>query len=696
MKYTKAYVLKREDMTNSFQNNDRELQNIKLAVVAIQLGIITLEQAQEAYSELVKKRIALTNENFAQMLMYHKFITPQENDILNYYLKNNSEICICNDCVKYFIITNFRTNRIYNCPNCSSPLYLSRSPKAKFPVNDLEPIDGFDSLAVPFAKQMQDSIENKSYKELRQFGFSSSAVDSDDAMMVYDNKIPKFDKAKKDTDKVKQKKAKPEDLKKLNDYIKTVLPHKKKQYEVPKVVPPVKKPNSAFKKPMEIKKILVDTGQKYEARSKKSVVAQLKEKKLDIKLTDLKEPEIGAVAAKIFPKSVISDKKFDINTKIMLSPIPSVGSKIKIASNDRYVLIKEIARGGMGVVYLAFDQDLRRYVAMKVIKPKENLKLRHLHRFIQESQILAQLEHPNNVPIHEFGVTTEGHLFFTMKYIEGISLAYLIAKYHRGSKLIRENYPLKRQLELLLQIFDAIAYAHARGVIHRDLKPENVMIGAFGEVVLMDWGLAKVKATREYVREISETVVTSSKGDYSTTETNEGQVVGTPTYMPPEQTTGRAEHIDERVDIYALGAICFEIVTGRPPFIERDVWKLINDIRSGSFPKPSELVPNIDPRLESIILKSMNISKQNRYQTVFAFKTDLVNFLYSTTKPDLTVLKPYETTSFSESEITSQASMTDFANLKHDTALNKKIIRQLQKEQKRTPKGKIQSQTDVD
>ncbi|MCD4656780.1 MAG: hypothetical protein K8S87_04480, partial [Planctomycetes bacterium] len=146
-----------------------------------------------------------------------------------------------------------------------------------------------------------------------------------------------------------------------------------------------------------------------------------------------------------------------------------------------------------------------------------------------------------------------------------------------------------------------------------------------------------------------ETVVSSSKAEIIASETNDGQVVGTPTYMPPEQTTGKAEHIDERVDIYALGAICYEIITGRPPFIERDVWKLINDIRTGNFPRPSELVPNIDPKLETIILKAMHITKRKRYQTVFSFKSDLVNFLYSTIKQDLTKPKPFESTSFSES-----------------------------------------------
>ena len=683
-------------MTKKWVNREYDLQNIKLAVVAIQLGIITLEQAQDALCELQKKNILPTKENFAQILMYHKFITSKELDILNFYIKNQSEICICNDCTKYFIITNFRADRNYNCPNCSSPLYLVRSPKAKFRVNELEPIDGFDSLTVPLVVQMQDSIKSKSYKEFRQYGFSTSAMDSDDAMLVYDNTIPKGEKTKKEIPK--PVKTRGDGLKKLNEFIKTILPGKINQdlaQESSTADVKTEKPKPGKNK---IKKLLKDAGQKLDSKNKKSVFASLKENKLDIQLTDLQEPMISEVAAKIFPESLISKKKLDIDTKISLSPIPSIGSKIKIASNDRYVLIKEIARGGMGVVYLAFDQDLRRYVAMKVIKPKENLKLRHLHRFIQESQILAQLEHPNNVPIHEFGVTTEGHLFFTMKYIEGISLAYLIAKYHRGSKLIRENYPLKKQLELLLQIFDAIAYAHARGVIHRDLKPENVMIGAFGEVVLMDWGLARVQATRKFVIEESETVVSSSKAEIIASETNDGQVVGTPTYMPPEQTTGKAQLIDERVDIYALGAICYEIITGRPPFIERDVWKLINDIRTGNFPRPSELVPEIDPRLETIILKAMHITKQKRYQTVFSFKTDLVNFLYSTIKQDLTKPKPYETGRYKISEPSELPDRADeiTSKIKRDTIFTKKIIKKLKDEQKNSTEGKIHSPSDSD
>jgi serine/threonine protein kinase len=243
-------------------------------------------------------------------------------------------------------------------------------------------------------------------------------------------------------------------------------------------------------------------------------------------------------------------------------------------TGDRYQLQGEIARGGMGAVLRGRDVDLGRDLAIKVLLEKHAQRVDVRRRFIEEAQIGGQLQHPGVVPVYDIGRFGE-RPFFTMKLVKGQTLAHLLAE--------RADYTLDRPrfLGIALQVAQALAYAHAKGVIHRDLKPANIMVGAFGEVQVMDWGLAKVlaeggiadeaKASREHQPPEDATQIRTarSSGSGVGTETEAGSLLGTPAYMPPEQATGEVARLDRRADVFGLGAILCEILTGMPPYVGR-------------------------------------------------------------------------------------------------------------------------------
>ena len=248
---------------------------------------------------------------------------------------------------------------------------------------------------------------------------------------------------------------------------------------------------------------------------------------------------------------------------------------LKEEAGDRYRFDGEIARGGMGAVLRGRDADLGRDLAVKVLLEKFANRPDVARRFIEEAQIGGQLQHPGVVPVYDIGKFGD-RPFFTMKLVKGQTLAALLGE--RTDPLADRP----RLLNMALQVAQAMAYAHAKGVIHRDLKPANIMVGAFGEVQVMDWGLAKVlaeggvhdeeRASRAH-QEPQETVIrtarsTGSHGSFGT-DTEAGSVLGTPAYMPPEQASGDVALLDRRADVFALGAILCEILTGKPPYVGR-------------------------------------------------------------------------------------------------------------------------------
>ena len=276
---------------------------------------------------------------------------------------------------------------------------------------------------------------------------------------------------------------------------------------------------------------------------------------------------------------VIKTKSF---TELHKGAVPADGDA------PEYELIKILGEGGMGVVYDARQTSIDRNVAVKMLKAATAGNEKQRAKFLAEAVVTGDLDHPNIVPIYDVGANSQGALFYSMKKVQGTPWLKVIQK-----KSLNEN------LEILMRIADAVGFAHARGIVHRDLKPENVMLGEFGEVLVMDWGLAQ--ASRSF------------RKSRSITETN--TMGGTPAYMAPEMATGPLEKITAASDVYLLGAMLYEIITGGPPHVAKNAMKcLMAAARNEIAPtdKSGELV--------DIALKAMASNPKDRYQDVKAFQ----------------------------------------------------------------------------
>jgi eukaryotic-like serine/threonine-protein kinase len=285
------------------------------------------------------------------------------------------------------------------------------------------------------------------------------------------------------------------------------------------------------------------------------------------------------------------------------------GAELPDLSGTRYRLLERVARGGMGVVYAAEDEKLQRRIALKVLDvPGREGDL--ANRLLREARVLAGLEHPGMVPVHDVGTLPDGRVFYTMKFVEG----------QRLDKYIEKVNSTPDRLRLFLRICDAVGFAHARGVLHRDLKPANIMVGPFGEVLVMDWGLAKLLRGEDWnsaskdapdatVFEKPKQSVHSNVSTEISVVTGHGTVMGTPGYMSPEQERGDVEHLDARSDIYSLGALLRFVLAGQPE-------------------KTSASVPRFpDKSLEAICAKATNAAPAERYPNVQELALDVSRYL---------------------------------------------------------------------
>ena len=289
-------------------------------------------------------------------------------------------------------------------------------------------------------------------------------------------------------------------------------------------------------------------------------------------------------------------------------------------SDARYKLVRKLGQGGLGRVWLARDESMQRLVALKEITNAGEANERTIARFRHEAEITGRLEHPGIVPVYQLGVDAEtGFSFYTMRFLGKATLQDSISEYHeRRDEGDEDPMLLRTLLTAFVNICHAIGHAHSRRVIHRDLKPENVVIDSFGQVIVIDWGLAKVldEAAVEHLG--SDTISGDGSG------TVEGQVLGTPLYMAPEQAAGRLDEVDPRTDIYGLGAILFSIVTGHAPHerTQAEAIKggagaraLISAIVSGPTPGAEDINHDVDPALAAICQKAMARKRYARYQT---------------------------------------------------------------------------------
>ena len=394
-------------------------------------------------------------------------------------------------------------------------------------------------------------------------------------------------------------------------------------------------------------------------------------------------------------KSLLSDREGDLSLSRLLAGGPSVDASLpsvslrlldgkrrpaggiapaqlveqlaeRLGFGQRYRLEGIVGRGGMGAVRLAWDHNLRRHLAMKVVEasPASTADQALLARFLEEALVTGQLDHPGIVPVHELGVDDQGCVYFTMKLVKGKSLARILELVAAGE----EGWTLNRAVGVLRRVCEAVAYAHSKGVIHRDIKPGNVLVGRYGETYLMDWGLARVlraagaagveaadgaegvegaaagaaaggAAGAEGAAANADGVdlprVEPPAGDLAPTDswlfTQDGNVVGTPVYMSPEQALGDIERVDGRSDIYSLGAILYHLLTGRMPYVEPGERPLpiqvIALVRRGPPVPVASLAPQAPPTLLAICERAMAREIGERFASADAMTAALEDYL---------------------------------------------------------------------
>jgi serine/threonine-protein kinase len=309
-------------------------------------------------------------------------------------------------------------------------------------------------------------------------------------------------------------------------------------------------------------------------------------------------------------------------------PTPE-GSPLQTTAYDpegrgRYQLLHLHAKGGIGKAWLARDVDLGREVALKELLPERASHPAVLARFLEEARITGQLEHPGIVPVYELTRHAESrHPFYTMRFLRGRTLTDAIRVYHqRRSDKQASPLELRELLRMLVAICNAVAFAHARGVLHRDLKPQNVILGDFGEVMILDWGLAKVIGAADDSSKLPVDI-----GDSERDETIQGQILGTPAYMPPEQAEGRLDRIDERSDVYGLGAILYEILTGQAPFPGKDTKSVLTQVIHEAPALPRRLVTTMPSALQAVCIKALAKQQEQRYGSAKALAQEIDHWL---------------------------------------------------------------------
>jgi len=296
----------------------------------------------------------------------------------------------------------------------------------------------------------------------------------------------------------------------------------------------------------------------------------------------------------------------------------------------KYMIQGELARGGAGRVLIALDRHIGREIAMKELlldlRDKRDGKIRNdpqtvslRNRFLREARVTGQLEHPSIVPVYEIGRHPDGIFYYTMRMVKGKTL----------NQAIKICNSLEDRLELLphfYNICNAVAYAHSKGVINRDLKPSNVMIGEFGETVVLDWGLAKVKGQQDMGAEKLQTGLRLFL-DADVGKTVVGYAIGTPSYMPPEQAEGKVDDIDETSDTYSLGAILYQLLTGDPPYSGKTASEILRKVVDTDPQKATSVDRNIPPELAAIAHKAMSKKKKDRYSSVTELIDELNSFM---------------------------------------------------------------------
>jgi formylglycine-generating enzyme required for sulfatase activity/tRNA A-37 threonylcarbamoyl transferase component Bud32 len=291
----------------------------------------------------------------------------------------------------------------------------------------------------------------------------------------------------------------------------------------------------------------------------------------------------------------------------------------------RFLILRPHRKGGLGQVFVARDEELHREVALKEIQERHADNPESRARFLLEAGVTGSLEHPGIVPVYGLGTYGDGRPFYAMRFVRGDSLKDAVERFHREKTTLPAGERALRLRQLLGRFVDvcqAVAYAHSRGVLHRDLKPGNVMLGKYGETLVVDWGLAKVLGQADV--EVSEGLLVSS-ADSALTQA--GRALGTPAYMSPEQAAGRLDQLGPRSDVYSLGATLYCLVTGQAPFPSGDAGEVLGKVQRGDYPRPRALDRQIHPALEAICCQAMALRPEDRYVSPQALAEDVEKYL---------------------------------------------------------------------
>jgi serine/threonine protein kinase len=307
------------------------------------------------------------------------------------------------------------------------------------------------------------------------------------------------------------------------------------------------------------------------------------------------------------------------------TPSYSVGTAT--SDGQRFRVLRPHAQGGLGAVFVALDTELHREVALKQILDDHADDPASRQRFLVEAEITGGLEHPGIVPVYGLGTYGGGRPYYAMRFIRGDSLKGAIERFHADAAVQtdpgRRSLELRRLLRRFTDVCNAIDYAHSRGVLHRDIKPGNVMVGKYGETLIVDWGLAKAAGHSDPGSGERTLRPTSASGS---AETLPGSALGTPAYMSPEQAEGALDRLGPRSDVYSLGATLYCLLTGRPPFAG-EPGEVLRVVQQGDVRPPRAIVPTIDRALEAVCLKAMALRPEDRHGSCSALAEDIERWM---------------------------------------------------------------------
>jgi eukaryotic-like serine/threonine-protein kinase len=329
------------------------------------------------------------------------------------------------------------------------------------------------------------------------------------------------------------------------------------------------------------------------------------------------QPELASVRRAVNPLAEPS---------VGASPTQDAPLQGSALETERFIEREVIGRGGSGVVIRAFDKDILRDVAIKVFDPEFGNDGPEIDRFAEEARITGQLEHPNIVPVYELSFDQRGRRFLSMKLIEGATLEKAL---NRLGDARLEPARLAEFLQVFVKVCDAVSFAHSRGVIHRDLKPTNIMMSDFGQVYVLDWGIARLRPLEVGCEDARQPRVRVTSGHAEQSELDPpGSLVGTVCYMAPEQLQGQHEKLDERTDVFALGATLYQILTGQPPLTPEIVRAIWMRKAPPALAPPDQIVPGarVPPELSRIAVRATSYDPAARYASVAELKRDVESF----------------------------------------------------------------------